>query len=71
MNIDQFFHEHPVFRIEEFDAWKGALRYYLKTKRIVQIRRGLYAVVPPNQTPETVTVDPYLIAAKSAIVPDA
>ncbi len=30
------------------------------------MRRGLYAVVAPGNTPETCPVDPYLVAAKSA-----
>ena len=76
MKIGQFFYEHPVFRFEEFAAWKTqkakiqsnsvntALRYYVKTGQIKQIRRELYAVVPPNQFPDTLPVDPYLIAGK-------
>lgn len=78
MNIDRFFFEHAVFRQEEFAAFKAkrgttnlatirqALQYYLRNKRIVAIRRGLYAVVPPNETPEGLSVDPYLVASKSA-----
>ncbi len=75
VNIDLFFYEHPVFRYEEFASWKTsqgairehsintALQHYLKSGRIMRLRRGLYAVVPPNQSPETMTIDPYLIAA--------
>jgi predicted transcriptional regulator of viral defense system len=77
MSIEQFFYEHPLFRHEEFSAWKAlhneikeasvtsALRYYVNTGRIRPIRRKLYAVVPPNQTAENLTVDPYLIAGKA------
>lgn len=78
MNMAAFFYEHPVFRHEEFVAWKTqqkslkaisintALQHYLKEGRIISIRRGLYAVIPPNQTAETATIDTYLVAAKAA-----
>lgn len=78
MSIAAFFYEHPVFSHEEFVAWKtqqkelkaisinSALQYYMKTGRILKIRRKLYAAVPPGQTPESISVDPYLIAAKLA-----
>jgi len=77
MKIERFFYEHPVFRHEEFAACKAsegeikpssvntALRYYLKVGQIKRIRRKLYVVIPPNQTPESVMVDPYLIAGKA------
>ncbi len=77
MRVSQFFYEHPVFRHEEFANWKSAkgeikpgsvnnaLGYYVKTGKIILIRRGLYAVVPANQTSENTTVDPYLIASKA------
>jgi len=77
MTIDQFLYEHPVFRYEEFIAWKTqkgkikassvntALRYFIKTGRIKLIRRKLYAAIPPNQTAESLTVDSYLIAGKA------
>jgi predicted transcriptional regulator of viral defense system len=77
MNIEHFFFTHPIFRQEEFAALKAqrgtinpatlrqALHYYLQTKRIVIIRRGLYAVVPPNGTIEDLSVDPYLLAGKT------
>jgi len=76
MKIEQFFFEHPVFRHEEFAALKTttrtlkqisvntALQYYVKTFRIRPIRRGLYAVIPPNQTVDNVVIDSYLIAGK-------
>src|SRR3990167_8091898 len=77
MKAEQFFYEHPVFRHEEFVAWKAllgkikpasintALRYYVKSGQIKPVRRKLYAVIPPNQSPENVTVDPYLIAGRA------
>lgn len=76
MTIEKFFYDHPVFRHEEFSAWKGqnytvkeasvasSLRYYVKNGKIITIRRNLYGVVPPNQSPDSVTIDPFLIAAK-------
>lgn len=76
MNIDEFFYEHPVFRYEEFASWKSqivsikdasiktSLRYYVKTERIKPVRRKLYAVIPPNQTSDSLNVDPYLISGK-------
>src|SRR3990167_5451687 len=81
MSIEQFFYEHPVFQHDEFSDWKlnqraiqptsvnMALSYYVKTGQIKQIRRKLYAVIPPNQTEASLSVDPYLITAKCA--PDA
>lgn len=35
---------------------------YVKLGRIKPIRRKLYAVVPPNQSPDNVMIDPYLVA---------
>ncbi len=77
VSIEEFFYERPVFRHDEFARWKAskggikpasvntALRYYVKTGQIKLIRRELYAVIPPNQSPENIMVDPYLIAAKA------
>jgi predicted transcriptional regulator of viral defense system len=75
--MDRFFYENPVFRLSEFSAWKlkngfsihphsirNALQYYLKRGRIIRIKQELYAVVPPNMHPDTMSVDPYLIAGK-------
>lgn len=77
MSIEQFLYDHPVFRYEEFIAWKTAkgkiklssadtaLRYFITKGRIKPIRRKLYAAVPPNQTAEILEVDPYLVAGKT------
>jgi predicted transcriptional regulator of viral defense system len=77
MKSHLFFFGHPVFRHGEFAAWKTsqgnikstsvntALRYYIQSQKIKRIRRELYAVIPSNQTPKNVTIDPYLIAAKA------
>jgi predicted transcriptional regulator of viral defense system len=76
MKIEQFFYEHPVFTYHEFGEWKAkqntikdaslhmALQYYVKAGRLLRLRRELYAVVPPNSTPDDLRVDPYLLAAK-------
>ena len=77
MTIEQFFYEHPVFRHEEFVLFKAtlgtinlisikaALAYYVKLGRIKIIRRKLYAVIPPNQSIDSVLIDPYLVAGKA------
>ena len=76
---DSFFYSHPVFRYEEFARWKTeegvttpraihkALYYYVKIGRLINIRRGLYTVVPLGETPDTISVDPYLLSAKAAV----
>ena len=76
MTIEQFFYEHPVFRYEEFTLFKlkhntthptsvkAALAYYVRLGRIKIIRRKLYAVVPPNQSVDSLLIDPYLVAGK-------
>jgi len=45
---------------------KSLLTYYRKQGRIVNIKRGLYAVIPIDAQPENYPVDPYLIASKMA-----
>ena len=76
MNLNVFFSHHAVFTLEELDrflAGKGSrnrhtrnslLSYYRQQGRIISIRRGLYAVVPPGMSPDSCPVDPYLLAAK-------
>jgi predicted transcriptional regulator of viral defense system len=41
----------------------------VRAGNLLHVRRGLYAVVPHGQTPETVVVDPYVLA--SLLAPDA
>ena len=72
----QFFSARPVFTHEEFAEFLADIRersprtvdsllaYHTRMGRIVRIRRGLYASVPPGADPETYPVDPYLVAAK-------
>ena len=76
MKHADFFHRHPVFTGEELAAHlavngevgprgqEALLAYHRRRGRIVRIRRGLYAVVPPGSEPESYPVDPYLVAAK-------
>lgn len=78
---DAFFHTHPLFTGEEFAANLAAagnvgprtqesiLAYYRKVGRLVRVRRGLYAVVPPDATPDNYIGEPYLIASR--LTPDA
>jgi predicted transcriptional regulator of viral defense system len=73
--IVQFFYENPVFRWDMFcdfkaesgtsnqNSVKQLLQYYIRTKKIIPIRRELFAVLPPNQTAETFSLDPYVLAA--------
>lgn len=81
MKHDTFFRRHPVFTSEELSAHLSAngkvgnrareslLAYYKNTGRLLRIRRGLYAVVPPDSEPQSHPVDPYSIATK--LTPDA
>lgn len=72
---------NDIFTTEEADAFlkqyktgnvntrKALLAYYRKTRRILPIRRGLYAVVPFGIDPDSFIPDPIQVAAKST--PDA
>jgi len=76
MRLEKFFRQRPVFtnkELAEFLAANGQhnvrtqesiLAYHIKTGRLLRVRRGLYAVVPPGADPETHPIDPYLLAAK-------
>ena len=78
---DTFFRRHPVFTGDDLAAHlasrggvgprgrEALLAYHTKTGRVVRVRRGLYAVVPPGADPASHPVDPYLVAAK--LTPDA
>lgn len=78
MNIERFFYTHPVFRQDEFVAWKAQhsharedsirniLHYHCKTGRLINLRRGLYAVVPPNTSAADHSIDVYLLAGRIA-----
>ena len=79
--LNEFLSQHAVFTVEELDLFlrergagssntrKSLLTYYRNQGRILPLRRGLYAVVPFGAHPESVPVDPYLVASK--MTPDA
>ncbi len=81
MNIQAFFSQNPVFRTEDIDAFlspkapvsptrrNSLLAYHRKQGRIVNIKRGVYAVVPYASSPDEIQVDPYLAASK--LTPDS
>ena len=81
MKHDEFFRKHPVFTGKELSghlsslgevggrAQEALLAYHRKAGRVVQVRRGLYAVIPPGADPDSYPVDPFLVAAK--LTPDA
>ena len=81
MKHDAFFRRHPVFRGEELaehlsssgrvgDRMQESLvAYHTRTGRLVRIRRGLFAVIPPEADGDTYPIDPYLVASK--LTPDS
>lgn len=81
MSPRSFFATHPVFTVEEFERHLGEsehaalytrkrlLGYHRSQGRLLSIRPGLYAVVPPGSKAETFPVDSVLIAA--LLRPDA
>lgn len=73
-----FFARHPVFSTDEFAASNqrtkreskhSLLAYNRRSGRLLNIRRGLYAVVPDGMEPESFMVNPFLVAGKAT--PDA
>ena len=76
MRTDLFFARHPVFTRTEFAAACMAagpsgertpdalLAYHTKERRLLRVRRGLYAVVPKGADPATVPLDAFLLAAR-------
>lgn len=76
MRLHDFFAAHPVFTTDELvdyrrdddtqSRWtrKALLAYHRGQGHLILVRRGLYAVVPPDSGPETCVIDPYLLAAK-------
>jgi len=75
--VDYFLH-HPVFRHEDFLAFHTAdgrrspqtsasvLKQHVASGRLLHLRRGLYAVVPPGMDAASAQVDPYLLATNLA-----
>src|ERR1700730_17858401 len=77
----EFFDSTPLCTRAEFDAARASsahrsrrttdslLRRYVASGRLLRLRAGLYAVVPPGADAATAPLDPYLVATKLA--PDA
>lgn len=75
MKAQAFLNRKTVFDLREFDdfyslerpqkptARRSLLKYYLRTGRVQQVRRGLYLSTPPGRP---VVADPYLICSKMA-----
>lgn len=78
VNVSSFLATHAVFTVGDLKQYmaqrgsnnentrKALLTYYRSRGRIISIRRGLYATIPPGHNPETYPVDPLLITAKMA-----
>jgi predicted transcriptional regulator of viral defense system len=76
LKLNEFFSRHPVFTIQELkefltehgshSQWtrKALLAHHRRQGRLLRVRRGLYAVVPPGVDPAHCPVDPHLLAAK-------
>jgi len=79
MKHDEFFRKHPVFTGEELAAYlslrgetgartqEGVLAHQIKSGRLLRIRRGLFAVVPPGADWASYPVDPFLVAGKLTV----
>lgn len=76
MKLEHFFNRHPVFTGDELAAslasegprnprtQEALLLYHVKSGRLVRVRRGLYAVVPPGASAASYPVDPFLLASR-------
>lgn len=81
MRAQDFFASHPVFTHEEFLASRAdaagrsprtadsLLAQHVAAGRLLRVRRGLYASVPPGTPAAQFQADPYLVATKAS--PDA
>ena len=77
-NLSEFIRAHPVFTLEEIANAFGSdstrtmmhrLRRHIEANRLMQLERGLYASVPPEQKETTFSPDPFVTARVSR--PDA
>lgn len=78
---DAFFRQHPVFTKKELAehlstgrdigprTQESLVAYHTRAGRLVRVRRGLYAVIPPEADSETYPIDPYLVASR--LTPDS
>ena len=74
--VRDFLATHPVFRVAEFDAFKAKtqsknpgtrdahLAFLKQSGRVLGLRRGLYAVVPPGRSASNFQVDPYHLCSR-------
>ena len=74
--INAFLLTHAVFTVDDVRQYlaergsenpntrKALLAYHRSCGRMMPVRRGLYASVPPNTDAATFSVDPFLVAAK-------
>jgi len=81
MKLDDFLRTHPLFTIPEVERYVAEqgknpaavrswmLSYYRRKGRIIPVRRGLYAAIPPGSSPDEFAIDPFLIASHQR--PDA
>ena len=78
MDLEDFFESHPVFTLQQLEQsirpgdprGRQALKLFLsrlcRKGSLGRIRRGLYYVVPPNETSEACRVDVQLVASLMA-----
>lgn len=78
MKPTDYFARNPVFRFVDFasahqedgklspQASHAVLKQHVKAGNLLHIKRGLYAVVPRGESPDTTLVDPYLLASRLA-----
>ncbi|OGV85769.1 MAG: transcriptional regulator [Lentisphaerae bacterium RIFOXYB12_FULL_60_10] len=78
MSAQEIFLKQSIFTLDDLRASldkehsrnqrsrEAFVSYHLKHGHLIRVRRGVFAVVPPGGEPETCSVDPYLVAAKSA-----
>jgi predicted transcriptional regulator of viral defense system len=76
MKLATFFLTHPVFTGKELTehlsshgevggrAKEALLAYHRKAGRVVRVRRGLYAVIPPGSIANSYPINLFLVAAK-------
>jgi predicted transcriptional regulator of viral defense system len=79
--VHDFIARRSVFRFDEFRAVHAGrgrrsaattatlLKQWVKAGRIVNLRRGLYATVPSGRRPESLDLNPFVVASRLA--PDA
>lgn len=76
MKPTEFFARHPVFRFDEFrtahlasgrrsaETTASVLKQHVAAGHLINVRRGLYAVVPATADAATFRVDPFLLASR-------